>query len=227
MGGETVRRLRREILGLLLWASAVFLVMTLLSHSPADPSLNNTGTPGQSIRNWGGIVGAYLSDALLQSFGLVSFMLPLMLVALGWGSLRGFGLGWRTWQWVGLAMAALASATVLHLLLGRGTNSAPVRLAGGVMGYLACSVMVRYTNVGGTWVAAMLVLCVGTLMITRTTLAEAMVGAPRLAARAFRVLKGAFRGFARGRGDEVKLYARPVKRSPLPQPAIVEPPRKK
>ena len=227
MGGETVRRLRREILGLLLWASAVFLVMSLLSHSPADPSLNNTGTPGQSIQNWGGVVGAYLSDALLQSFGLVSFMLPLMLVALGWGSLRGFGLGWRTWQWVGLAMAALASATVLHLLLGRGTNSAPVRLAGGVMGYLACSVMVRYTNVGGAWVAAMLVLCVGTLMITRTTLAEAMVGAPRLAARAFRVLKGAFRGLARGRGDEVKLYARPVKRSPLPQPAIVEPPRKK
>jgi S-DNA-T family DNA segregation ATPase FtsK/SpoIIIE len=227
VAADAVRRLRTEILGLLLWASAVFLVMSLLSYSSVDPSLNNTGTPGQPIRNWGGVVGAYLSDLLLQSVGLVSFVFPLLLVVVGWGLLRGSGLGWRSWQWVGLAMTALALTTILHLLLGRGASSAPARLAGGLVGYLTSSALARYTNVGGTWVAAMLVLCVGALMITRTTLAEALAGAPRLASWALGVLRGALGGVARGRADEVKPYAKPVKRPSLPQPTIVEPPHRK
>ncbi len=62
---------------------AMFIMLALFSFDPADPGWSQTGyqTP---IRNLGGAVGAYLSDLLLNLFGLIAYSLPFVTAVIGW-----------------------------------------------------------------------------------------------------------------------------------------------
>lgn len=62
---------------------AMFIMLALFSFDPADPGWSQTGyqTP---VRNMGGAIGAYLSDLLLNLFGLVAYSLPFVIAITGW-----------------------------------------------------------------------------------------------------------------------------------------------
>src|SRR4051812_9182718 len=78
------RRLN-ELVGFLLFASAVLLFLALVSYSPLDNSWNTAATtPAASpARNWIGVVGAMTSDLLLQGAGVSIFLVPVMIGMLG------------------------------------------------------------------------------------------------------------------------------------------------
>lgn len=63
--------------------SAMFMMLILFTFDSADPGWAQTGykTP---IRNMGGAVGAYLSDLLLNLFGIVAYSLPFVIAITGW-----------------------------------------------------------------------------------------------------------------------------------------------
>jgi DNA segregation ATPase FtsK/SpoIIIE, S-DNA-T family len=67
-----------EMIGLVLFAVGLLLLLCLVSYSATDPSFSVSGT-GPDIKNYIGIIGAYLSDALLHLFGLSSYLIPLFL----------------------------------------------------------------------------------------------------------------------------------------------------
>src|SRR5262252_10638651 len=81
----TNNRRLNELLGFLLCVSGLLLFLALASYSPLDPSLNSASvlTGSHAARNWIGIVGAYLSDLLLQFWGVGAFLLPVFLGVLG------------------------------------------------------------------------------------------------------------------------------------------------
>src|SRR5882757_2450646 len=81
----TNNRRLNELLGFLLCVSALLLFLALASYSPLDPSLNSASvlTGSRVARNWIGIVGAYLSDIVLQFWGIGSFLWPVFLGMLG------------------------------------------------------------------------------------------------------------------------------------------------
>ncbi len=62
---------------------ALYLMLVLFSFNPADPGWSQTGYQSP-IRNMGGAVGAYLSDVLLNTFGLVAYSLPFVIAITGW-----------------------------------------------------------------------------------------------------------------------------------------------
>jgi S-DNA-T family DNA segregation ATPase FtsK/SpoIIIE len=62
---------------------AMFVMLALFSFDPADPGWSQTGYQSQ-IRNMGGSVGAYLSDLLLNLFGVVAYSLPFVIAITGW-----------------------------------------------------------------------------------------------------------------------------------------------
>nr|WP_317615700.1 DNA translocase FtsK 4TM domain-containing protein [Colwellia sp. C1TZA3] len=62
---------------------AMFIMLALFSFDPADPGWSQTGYQN-SVRNLGGAVGAYLSDLLLNLFGLVAYSLPFVIAITGW-----------------------------------------------------------------------------------------------------------------------------------------------
>ena len=71
-----------ELVGLALIASSILLSISFISYSPNDPSFVY-GESNNVIKNFLGIYGSTISDFLLQSFGLVSFLFLVTLIS--WG----------------------------------------------------------------------------------------------------------------------------------------------
>lgn len=62
-----------EGVGVLLLVGAAYLLLSLVTYAATDPSLSHAG-PGGAVLNWGGRLGAYISDILLTTFGLGAFV---------------------------------------------------------------------------------------------------------------------------------------------------------
>ena len=69
--------MRKEIAGILLFFLVIFTLISLLSYSPGDPSINTAGDAGR-IDNLFGIFGAQLAGALVGLWGLGAFWLPIV-----------------------------------------------------------------------------------------------------------------------------------------------------
>ncbi|MBE0598821.1 MAG: DNA translocase FtsK 4TM domain-containing protein [Desulfuromonadales bacterium] len=79
--------LKKEIAGVFWLAAGIFLLLCLVSFTESDPSFNNNSPP-DIIRNIGGLIGAYLSDLLLQAFGLTAFLTPFCCFLFAWRLLK-------------------------------------------------------------------------------------------------------------------------------------------
>jgi S-DNA-T family DNA segregation ATPase FtsK/SpoIIIE len=67
-----------EIVGLLLFATGLLLLLSLVTYSATDPSFSVSGS-GREVKNIIGLFGAFLSDALLHLFGVTTYLVPCFL----------------------------------------------------------------------------------------------------------------------------------------------------
>src|SRR5947209_4120542 len=81
----TKNRRLNELVGFLLFVCAVLLFLALVSYSPQDASMNTAASPLSSrpASNWIGLLGALMSDLLLQYVGIAVFFVPLVIGLLG------------------------------------------------------------------------------------------------------------------------------------------------
>jgi len=145
-----------EITGILLIFLAVFIFISLISYDARDPSWTNTGwadasLSSQKIHNYTGKVGAFLSDAILQVFGLASFLLPLAFFYLGLQTFssekeKRFLLKTGGSLYLVLIISSLFSMLFRSISLG-GTEIS----GGGLVGKLVSSFLIRYFNHVGTY----------------------------------------------------------------------------
>ena len=70
--------MNREVWGVLFCVGAVLLLICLYSYRPQDPSFN-TSSRDVEVQNSVGLIGAYVADQLLQSFGRAAFLLPIFI----------------------------------------------------------------------------------------------------------------------------------------------------
>ncbi|MBI3353618.1 MAG: DNA translocase FtsK 4TM domain-containing protein [Nitrospirae bacterium] len=66
-----------EIIGVMLIALGLLVAISLISYHSDDPSFN-TASQQTGIKNWAGVVGAYLSDGLFQLFGGGAYLFPFL-----------------------------------------------------------------------------------------------------------------------------------------------------
>ena len=69
-------RLEREVAVLGLLFTGLFLLLGLISYSPADPGFNIQVETGYEVANKAGLVGAYLAGLLVELFGLGAYVWP-------------------------------------------------------------------------------------------------------------------------------------------------------
>ena len=62
---------------------AAYLLLALLSYHPADPGWSQTSWQGE-VQNLSGSAGAWLADITMFTFGAFSYLVPPLLVLLGW-----------------------------------------------------------------------------------------------------------------------------------------------
>ena len=90
-GRDFLRRRMMELVGVGVAVAGVLLLMSIFTFSNADPSLNHaTGTPPNNLM---GLPGAYVSDLLLQTFGLAIVLVPVALITWGVRMVRTHHLG--------------------------------------------------------------------------------------------------------------------------------------
>ena len=72
-----ILRMLREAGLYILVAVAVYLLISLWTYHAADPGWSHSGSSSQ-VENLGGRAGAWLADVLLNLFGYVAFLFPLL-----------------------------------------------------------------------------------------------------------------------------------------------------
>ncbi|WP_229809144.1 DNA translocase FtsK [Salinicola rhizosphaerae] len=160
----------REGVAIVLLAICVFLLLALFSYSPVDPGWSHSG-PDQSIANWMGRIGAWLSDVLYSLFGAS---------ALWWPGMFGFG-AWRimrqaqvqiVWDPVALAVHSagllllLMSTTTLGDLHFYNAASDLPNQAGGILGKGIAGSLTMLVGIRGTTLIAIAAFLCGFTLFT-------------------------------------------------------------
>jgi len=122
-------RLNREFFGVLVSVTALLMIISLLSYAPRDPSLNTSSRPIET-QNRVGIVGAYLADILLQSFGLASYLLPIFLCIVAFQMFRSNYRKIPLSKFAGYGIFLISIAVILDLFV----DSDIARESGGIIG---------------------------------------------------------------------------------------------
>src|SRR6202142_3434699 len=175
----TKNRRLNELVGFLLGISALLLFLALASYSPLDPSLNSASvlTGSHGARNWIGILGAYLSDVVLQFLGVGAFLLPVFLFVLGTRWFRSRTVQAPIAKTLGALWLLMFVPALLAILPGhvRWMRAIPIEgLAGRILG----DVLIHYLNVAGAYIVCTTVLAVALYLTTAFSFSAIQVWAP-------------------------------------------------
>ncbi len=116
--GPTSQPRLNEAAGFVFLAIALFFLISLISYHPLDPSLN-TSTSSPKVANLAGPAGSYLSDFLLQSFGIAAYLIPMLIALLGWRWIRNESIESPVVKTAGSAMLVAATAAGFGLTTWR------------------------------------------------------------------------------------------------------------
>jgi DNA segregation ATPase FtsK/SpoIIIE, S-DNA-T family len=75
-------KFQRDTLGVVWCALGAFSMASVLTYSPQDPSLNSIVSAVRGayrVKNACGYIGSFMADILLQSFGAVAFLIPIVI----------------------------------------------------------------------------------------------------------------------------------------------------
>lgn len=143
---ESQSRIKRDVSGILLVLISVFIILSLLSYNPDDPSWASVSTVNKKVQNYGGKVGASLSEALLQFLGLSSLVLPLALVFLGFQSFLPKKKGGFLSKAGESFLICLLLSPILSIIFNHSSWKGSEISAGGVIGDLSSSLLIKYFN---------------------------------------------------------------------------------
>ena len=162
---ENGTRINRELWGSVALVGACFAVLSLASYSPLDRSFN-VPSGSREILNLGGVVGAYLADALLQGLGLTAYLVPLPLV---WMALRLFRREprrLRVLQIFGCGVL-LWGLTILISLVHEVDLA---RDGGGVLGGFSLALLTEMFGYAGTWVITVFLFLLAGVLLSQTSM---------------------------------------------------------
>ncbi|OEU61438.1 MAG: cell division protein FtsK [Desulfobacterales bacterium PC51MH44] len=157
--------MRKEIIGILLFFLVILTLISLLSYSPADPSIHNATAAGH-IHNLFGLFGAHLAGILIGLFGLGAFWVPILLL---FTSIHFFGNHPRKVIILTIAGGVLLLITTGSLLaikhnhiiiLGSKFSS------GGIIGIPLKSFLIKYSNTTGAAIILVLLWIIGLILAT-------------------------------------------------------------
>ncbi len=162
-------RIREELFGIIILFLSVFLFLTLVSYRADDPSFFARG--GQGIKNYGGLVGSYLSAVLFQSIGLGAFLLfVLAFFAAGFKLFRreklivGRSRVWLALRVFGLGLLLVCCSGLVSLISPQMDWSGDLIKSGGWMGFLLAKALKNLLSAPGAYGFSLLGILVGMVL---------------------------------------------------------------
>jgi len=108
----------REAAGLVLMVIGLLCLGALFSYDAADSSWFSHSTGGGEGRNWFGWFGATLAETVLQLFGTVALLVPLVLGIVGWRMVRPPDEPSSVGRRIGYVVLGLSLCALVELLYG-------------------------------------------------------------------------------------------------------------
>jgi len=127
--------------------------LALISYDPSDPSFTHYVTSVDGVKNWGGILGAVLSDLLMKAFGLLSYGFTILIGTVAGLWLNGISPKGKTRWSVGVVLTALG----LSVLMGE---------KAGALGSNLQKFVVSYTHRTGYWMVSLFLLSLAFRMLS-------------------------------------------------------------
>jgi S-DNA-T family DNA segregation ATPase FtsK/SpoIIIE len=164
---STVSRRVSEFVGVALFAAALIWIVSLASYEPADPVwFFSTGAHLAPV-NFAGRVGAFLAELSFQLFGYASYLIPAVMVVIGWNYFwcRSLDAAGTKATGAGLLFACLSA--FLSLTFGTLDISGKARPAGGYAGEFLAREMSEYLNRTGSVIVILTLIFMAIIMSTQ------------------------------------------------------------
>ena len=157
--------MRREIAGILIFFFVILTLVSLLSYSPTDPSINTARAAGH-IHNFFGLFGAQLAGILIGLFGLGSFWIPILLLLI---SIHFFGDHPNKAiipTIIGGVILMITTGSLLAIKHNHIVIFGSKFSSGGIIGIPLKSFFVKYSNVMGGGIILFLLWIIGLILAT-------------------------------------------------------------
>ena len=156
-----------EFVGVALFACALICLISLASYSASDPVwFFNTGS-GTPPANFAGQVGAFVAELLYQLLGYSAYLVPIVLVVLGWHYFwcRTLDAAYTKLTGAGLLFGCVSS--FMSLAFGTTEISGKTFRAGGFMGDRVAALLAAYLNRTGSIILILTLLFLGIILSTQ------------------------------------------------------------
>ncbi|MCA1962094.1 MAG: DNA translocase FtsK 4TM domain-containing protein [Desulfomonile sp.] len=175
----------REYAAVVLLAFSAFLLLSLASYDPRDPSFN-TATTRPEVSNLCGLIGSHVADALVQLLGICSIVIPVGLLLLALRSLQTMWFALGRSHMIALFLA-ISGVSMLLDRFGRAIGL-QMESPGGALGAFMHGVFSHWCGTAGEIVLALTFVVLGGLHVSGVSLGDVVHVGRKLSARAATVV---------------------------------------
>jgi S-DNA-T family DNA segregation ATPase FtsK/SpoIIIE len=163
-----------EIVALVLFAAGLLILLSLVTYSAADPCFSVSGG-GAKIKNAIGIIGSYLSDALLKLVGVSAYFIPAYLFAFAAFFALGREAAHPLLKKIG-GVILFVSCTALLALQGETVSLFGEDVpSGGMLGGLVSHLLLKGVSVAGAYIITITAIVIALILLTPFSLMKAFV----------------------------------------------------
>jgi S-DNA-T family DNA segregation ATPase FtsK/SpoIIIE len=167
VGGSTFSRRISEFLGVALFALALICLIALTTYSASDPVwFFNTGSE-RPPANFAGRVGAFMAELSYQMLGYSAYLIPIVLLVLGWHYFWCRTLDAAYTKLIGAALLFGCVSSFLSLAFGTLDLSGKSFRAGGYIGDWLAGGLAEYLNRTGSIILILTLLFLAIILSTQ------------------------------------------------------------
>jgi len=166
VSGSKASRRVSEFVGVALFAVALIWVISLASYDPTDPVwFFSTGSHAAPV-NFAGRVGAFLAELSFQLFGYASYLMPALLVVVGWHYFWCRAVDAAGTKIAGAVLLFSCVSAFLCLVFGNLEVSGKAFRAGGYAGEFLAKLLAEYLNRTGSVIVIVTLIFLAIIMST-------------------------------------------------------------
>ena len=168
MSRSTVSRRVSEFVGVALFAAALIWIISLASYEPADPVwFFSSGGAHAAPANFAGRVGAFLAELSFQLFGYASYLVPALMMIIGWNYFWCRTLDAPGTKATGAGLLVACISAFLGLVFGTLEVAGKPFRAGGYAGEFLARAMSEYLNRTGSMIVLLTMIFLAIIISTQ------------------------------------------------------------
>jgi S-DNA-T family DNA segregation ATPase FtsK/SpoIIIE len=157
-----------EVTGFLLLSSGLVILLSLVSYHAQDPSWNTAA--GARPLNLIGYPGSYVADVLLQAFGAVALLIPLLIFLLAWRWIRSEEIEAGAVKMLGSVLLTLGACAALSFFPWRMFGGSVA--IGGAFGLVLARYLVETLNLAGALLITLTTVVISIYLVSSFTLSK-------------------------------------------------------